>query len=399
MRVSGPSEAKSRLESAFSFAQAQVRRLVTEQPEVFPVYTRQGRWVVPDSPVASPGGLAMDWSPACLPGMMWIFFEATQDQYWRETAKHYSFLAAEKLARDGFGHDAAFGMFHGSHRRWWETSQYEGTPEPMVRDALLAAGRTLGGRLQETGGYLPCPGAEETLAIDSMMSVPSVLYTGVESEDHDLIEVGSRHCATVRRFLVRGDGSTCEEATFDTNDGACLRTRSYRGWRADSCWSRGLACAIHGFATCGRLVGFGPWLETARHCAYFLIEKLSQDPVPPWDFDAGEPGFVLNPEPQDTSAAAIAAAGLLELADAEVRVGPAEARQRQYFQDAAIHILEGLCDSAYLAEEDEGWAGVLKEATVDRPRQIAVGESVIWGDFFFVDALHRAIRHLRSFKR
>jgi unsaturated chondroitin disaccharide hydrolase len=227
--------------------------------------------------------------------------------------------------------------------------------------------------------------------LDIMMNVPVILYTAIETGDDALMSIASRHCATTRRYLVRGDGSTAHEAMFDTQTGECLRQTTHQGYRGDSCWSRGLAWALHGFATCGRLLNFGPWLDTSRACSNYLLEKLSGDPVPPWDFDAPEESR----RQKDSSAGAIAAAGLFELADAVVTVGSDEARQRRYLLDAGMRILAALCEPEFLAKEDAVWEGILKHGVYHINKGMGVDESVMWGDFFFVDALQRAIRHLR----
>jgi unsaturated chondroitin disaccharide hydrolase len=224
------------------------------------------------------------------------------------------------------------------------------------------------------------------------MNVPLILYAADLCGDDDLLGIGSRHVATARRHLVRGDGSTVAGACLDTQTGECLRQSGDPGCRGDSCWARGQAWALYGFATCGRLLDFAPWLDTARQCAGYLIERLSGDPIPQWDLDA-VPG---TDQPRDSSAAAIAAAGLLELASAEQTVGTEQARQRRYLQDAAVRILTALCDPAYLAIDDPAWEGTLKQGVGDLQKGLAVGESLIWGDFFFLDALQRARRLLRA---
>jgi unsaturated chondroitin disaccharide hydrolase len=77
-------------------------------------------------------------------------------------------------------------------------------------------------------------------------------------------------------------------------------------------------------------------------------------------------------------------------------VGAEQARQRRYLLDAALRILGALCEPDYLAVNDTGWEGILKHGIGDAHRSLAVDESLVWGDFFFVEALQRAIRLLRS---
>ena len=58
---------------------------------------------------------------------------------------------------------------------------------------------------------------------------------------------------------------------------------------------------------------------------------------------------------------------------------------------AALRILRSLCEQ-HLGQETAGWEGVLKNGVYHYPRNIGVGESVIWGDYYFAEALDSALR-------
>jgi len=90
----------------------------------------------------------------------------------------------------------------------------------------------------------------------------------------------------------------------------------------------------------------------------------------------------------DTSAAAIAAVGLLNLA----RLATGAAR-RHAFQEAALRTIDTLC-TRYLGE-DGTWEGILKGGVYHIHKGYGVDESVMWGEFFFVEALQKALRLLR----
>ncbi|HYY30481.1 MAG TPA: hypothetical protein VE860_21270 [Chthoniobacterales bacterium] len=96
------------------------------------------------------------------------------------------------------------------------------------------------------------------------------------------------------------------------------------------------------------------FLQTAIQCADFYIERTPASGVPPNDWE--EPGPVL---PYESSAAAIAAAGLLELVNA-LPPGTAADRYRSY----AFTILTTLLDPEFLAIETPGWEGILKHGIV-----------------------------------
>ncbi|MGQ9651660.1 MAG: hypothetical protein ACUVXJ_16270 [Phycisphaerae bacterium] len=375
-------ETLTTFDAAFEFAGQQVRRLVERYPDQFVAHTVQGHWIT--DPAAWSGTFN-----GLLPGMMWIFHEATGEAWWAETAEQYSRAVQPLKALPQVGLGLVF--YYGSHRRWHEATVRVAASQAQAVEVMQEAARTLAGRFSNTARCLLTDPAAPVLAIEDLMNVPLILHVANLLDDDSLLTIGSQHVATSRRHLVRGDGSTVGSALmgdYRERTGRIDRT----GWQQDSCWARGQAWAVYGFATCGRLLGFGPWLETARQCAYYLIEKLSGDPIPSWDLDA-PPGAAL---PRDSSAAAIAAAGFLELVQAEHTVGSEQARQRRYLQDAALRILTALCEPEYLAIDDPNWEGILKHGVGDLERGLAVDESVIWGDFFFAEALHRARGLLRA---
>jgi len=45
----------------------------------------------------------------------------------------------------------------------------------------------------------------------------------------------------------------------------------------------------------------------------------------------------------------------------------------------------------YLAEDDADWEGILKGGVYHLHKKLGVNESVMWGEYFFVEALDRAL--------
>jgi len=91
----------------------------------------------------------------------------------------------------------------------------------------------------------------------------------------------------------------------------------------------------------------------------------------------------------DSSAAAIAAVGLFNLA----RLSPDPMRAQTY-RDFALKSVETLTKPSYLASDDPKWEGILKRGVYHIHKDLGVDESVMWGEFFFVEALTQALRLL-----
>ena len=248
------------------------------------------------------------------------------------------------------------------------------------RDAVVVqAGQTMALRFNQKGGFLRSFLAEDSLFIDIMMNVGIIFYAAERTHSPELLEIAMRHCLTTRKYLLRGDGSTAHEGIFDLDTGAFLRESTQQGWRANSSWARGLGWALYGFGTVYRFTGDGRFLDTARACARLYLERTPSPGVPPNDWDEPAPAL-----PYESSAAAIAAGGMLNLS--ELCENEEESR---FYHVCAGRILDTLLTPEFLANETPGWEGLLKHGIYHQRKGLGVDESVMWGDYFLMEALYR----------
>lgn len=349
------------------FAAVQLRNLIENHPDYFPMYTQNGKW--------KHGGEAWtNWCEGFLGGQLWLLYQHTGDDYWREKAEHYSRLV-EHRKTDRNVHDLGF-LFWSTWRRW-----YEFTGDEAINDVVIEAGQTLAKRFKEKGQYLRSFVADESLFIDIMMNVGIIFYAADETDDDDLFQVANQHCLTSRRYLVRGDGSTSHEGLFNLETGEFIRQSTHQGWRDDSSWARGLAWSLYGFGTAYGFTGDARFLQTAQDNAAFYMERTPDHGVPPNDWEEKNPK-----NPYESSAAAIAASGLFNLARL---VGePVLARA---YEEYALQIVDTLTTPTFLAIDTPGWEGVLKQGMYHERRGLGVNESVMWGDYFFLEAVSKVL--------
>ena len=156
--------------------------------------------------------------------------------------------------------------------------------------------------------------------------------------------------------VVRDDYSTYHTYYFDPETGAPVKGITQQGNRNGSIWARGQAWGIYG----------------------------SSDLIPYWDFDFNDG----SPEPRDSSAAAIAACGLLEMARY------VEQEKADRLISMASRLMKALTDRCLLRDGTPG-AGILLHGTYAKRskengvNQSGVDEFNLWGDYFYMEALMR----------
>jgi len=209
-------------------------------------------------------------------------------------------------------------------------------------------------------------------------------------------------------------GRVAHESVFNTNDGSYRCPSTQQGYSPFSTWTRGLAWVMLGFAEQLEYLGVVPdsdfepcggrdavtpmMLKAAEATCDFYIENTPADGIPYWD--TGAPGLVklgdylnkpaepLNDhEPVDSSAAAIAAQGLLRLGHYLV-LKRQRGEGKRYWQ-AGLTILNRLFDAPYLST-DPNHQGLILHSIYHRPngwdhvpqgRKVPCGESSMWGDY------------------
>ncbi|MBL8899293.1 MAG: glycoside hydrolase family 88 protein [Planctomycetes bacterium] len=232
-----------------------------------------------------------------------------------------------------------------------------------------------------------------------------------------------QHAETTARFTVYyGEGRdaydvagrVAHESLFDVVNGRYRCPSTQQGYSAFSTWTRGLAWVVLGYAELLEWIATRPeeelaplggkgaiearWLRAARTTSEFHLAHVASCGVPYWD--TGAPGLArlgdwgskpADPynehEPVDSSAAAIAAQGLLRLSRVLAALGEhADARR---YRQAGLTTLATLLEEPYLAL-DPRHQGLLLHAVYHRPngwdhvprgRKVPCGEACQWGDY------------------
>jgi unsaturated chondroitin disaccharide hydrolase len=212
------------------------------------------------------------------------------------------------------------------------------------------------------------------------MNLPLLYWAGGEIKDPRYKHIAVRHADSVLRDFLRPDGSVCHIFRYDPETGKPLGSLAGQGYAAESAWARGASWALYGFALSYRYTGEIRFLEASLRVARFFVSRLPEDGIPYWDFFL--PEDALKAMPRDSSAAAIAASGLLELAESCGQRGDAE--DAAWCWTVAEHLARSLCERC---ADWDGGEGMLLHATGYYARGVFVDESLIYGDYFFAETL------------
>ena len=325
----------------------------------FPHITKKGKWVTTKDGY---------WTGGFWVGLLWLSYKITGDEKYKESAYEWLKRLEKRKNDKNMLFDLGF-MFYPSF-----VLGYGITNAENLRKNALEAAETLATFFNEPSGFV-CheitingKKAGRTI-IDVMMELPLLWWAYEETGEEKFYNIAYAHTKRTIEEFIREDYSTIHVIDFGLKTGEIIRKITVQGYSDDSCWSRGQAWAIYGFAFAYKYTKDELFLKTAKNLAEYFIRKLPEDYVPYWDFDDPKK------EVKDSSAAAIASSGLLDLS---------ELSGKEEFRDGAISILNSLCDNYLSGKEKDG---ILKHGCFHKPENMGVDEGLIWGDYYFIEAI------------
>ena len=326
----------------------------------------------------------VEWTNGFWTGMLWLAYELTGFERYRTAAeRHVKSFHARQLERHNTNHHDLGFLYSLSC-----VAGYKLTGDPVAAQAALGAARLLLERhdaktgIIQAWGELTDPAQRGRMIIDCNLNLPLLYWASDFSGDPSFRLAADQHIAQAARHIVRADGSTFHTFFFDTESGLPLQGKTHQGYADDSCWSRGQAWGISGFPLVYRHNGDTRLIGLSKVLANYFLNRLPEDGVCHWDliFTSGE-------QERDSSAAAIAACGLLELSKSLPLLDPLRAD----YEHAALGMVQQLSEN-YLTVDGAPGSGLLKHAVYHKPHGIGIDESCIWGDYFYLEALVRLTR-------
>ena len=357
------------------------------------------------------------------------FLELGRSQVHQHMAAHVSHIGV---------HDHGFNNISTYGNLWRLLREGKIAPNNSAREhyelALKVSGavqaarwtRVAGGR-----GYIYSFNGPHSLFIDTMRSMRSLavayqlghILMGEGDERISLLGRLITHALTTAQYSIYyGEGRdvydvrgrVAHESIFNLNDGQYRCPNSQQGYSPFSTWTRGLAWAVCGFAevlefletveerALAALGGRRPiterLLKAATATADYYLEQACTCGVPLWDTGApnlhrlprcqDRPADPFNAwEPVDSSAAVVAAQGLLRLGNWQQHHHHRAAGTR--YRQAGLTIARTVFNEPYLSQNPRH-QGLLLHSVYHRPngwdyigpgQKIPNGESSIWGDY------------------
>jgi unsaturated chondroitin disaccharide hydrolase len=337
----------------------------------FPEFAKDGVWFCVDD-----GG----WVGGHWTGLLWLACVHTSDRVFEHAAREW---AARLLPRqnDTMTHDLGF-LFELSYLLGAKL-----TGDTSLRAPVQQAARTLARRFNAKGSFFQAwgsrngtPGERGRAIIDTMMNLDLLFWASQATGARALADSATAHARMVLQRHIRADWSTAHVTDFDPDTGEFIKQDTVQGLSATSCWSRGQAWAVYGFAECYRESGDAVFLNAARNLAEYCLRRLPSDRVPYWDYDSP----LVPDDVRDSSAAAILASGLLNLAKLE-----SDPLKAACWRAQAIAMLESLWNNYSSRGTHEPC--ILLHGTRSKPEG-SMDHGLIYGDYYFVEALTRLVK-------
>ncbi|MER0239538.1 hypothetical protein [Fulvimarina sp. MAC8] len=341
------------------------------------------------------------WTDSFWTGELWLAYMITgRSQFMNWARMRYDHLERLLQTPLWLSHDLGF-LYSLT-----AVADHKLTRNPQARDLALRAAEALRARFNWAGGYLLAWTADDKddrvsrvqgkMIIDSVQNLPLLFWAHEETGIASFRDVAIRHAENLAEHIVRADYSTFHTFDFDPANGLPVEGKTWQGYADESCWSRGQAWAIHGFAQMAEITGNLNYLDLSANLADFALEKMGDDHVPVWDYSLPQGEERL----KDTSAGSITAAGLFMISDICHRIGKSDAALR--YRTAAMNMIKGLRDNHDISRKPLA-QGLLSDGACDVPRAKRCGEPYLtsamlpYGDYYYVEALLRGLGHRQFF--
>ena len=333
------------------------------------------------------------WTNGFWTGELWLAYELTGDEKYAEAAmahvKSFRYRIENEIETDT--HDLGF-LYSPSC-----VAAYKLTGDVQAKETAVMAADKLLERFHEKGQFLQAWGKLDEpgnyrLIIDCLLNLPLLYWASEVTGNPVYAKKAEAHVHTAQKVLIRPDFSTYHTFYFDPQTGEPLKGVTHQGYSADSAWSRGQAWGVYGLALSYRYTRDSSYITLFEKVAEYFIRHLPENLIPYWDFiftDGSD-------EPRDSSAGAVAACGMLEMA----RYLPTA--KADYYTGIARRLIKALYEECAVKSTKQS-DGQLLHGVYGRKTPYndcidhGIDECNLWGDYYYVEGLIRLERNWNSY--
>lgn len=337
----------------------------------YPHYTQSdGSWLTTG---------ASGWQSGFFPALFWRLFGLTANTTWRDQAiNRQAGIAAQKTNVTSAGADL------GHRMKPFMLGFEQIVTRTTDRDTVITAADTVNAAYNSTvtairswTGTVNGISAFNTI-IDSLTAA-EIMPWAARNGSANATSLRANYKSHVKKVIanhIRSDGSVWQVVQYDTTSGAATVQSNVQG-STSGVWSRGQAWAVYGLAVAYREIravnssdtDLPGILAAAVNVATYFSDNLPSDLIPYWDFTQ-----TTTADPRDTSAAAIAAVGMYELANWDAS---------QDWAALADQIMQTLATQ----HSADTAASLLAHGTSNKNGPIGVDVGLIYGDSYFLNGL------------
>ena len=380
---------REEVEQAMSIATTRVKEMMGKYAngDLYPCEYHNGHYgAAPNADVRS-----SYWEEGFWPGCLWLAYEETGDEAYREIADRHVDDFYKRVYENNnidWHHDTGFLYIPSC------VSAYKLTGNKTARKAALMAAYSLSRRFRYKGEFIQSMSdifddQYYKFIVDTMLNVPLLFWATEETGDEIYREKAIKHIKTTLKYAMREDGTTFHHVLMDKETGLMKEGQTLQGASDDSCWSRGQAWVVYGLALAYGYTKDKSILEPFVRATDYFMDHLPEDSIPFWDFNFTDG----DDEPRDNSAAAIAACGIMEMAQ---HLPPDKCNMQKYL-DKTVDMMRSMIHK-YSAKLGDGKEGLLYHCVGAKPQGMwEEGECLTFGDYFYLEALTRALRDWKKY--
>jgi rhamnogalacturonyl hydrolase YesR len=318
---------------------------------------------------------ARDWTSGFFASNLWMVYDLTGDEKWKEKAIEYT-LPLEQEQWDGGTHDLGFKMFNSFGKA------YQFTGNESYKNVVIQSAKTLATRYNQKVGCIRSwdHNADKwdfPVIIDNMMNLEMLMWAAKETGNDTLRQIAISHAQTTAKNHFRDDYSSYHVIDYNPETGEVENRNTHQGYSDESAWARGQAWGLYGFTMMYRETGMQEFLTQAENIAAFILiqDGIKEGKIPYWDFNAPN----IPNEPYDASAAAIIISAFYELS--------AYSKNGLEYKEVANKLFNTLSSADFLAKVGENEGFLLKHSTGHLPAGSEIDVPLVYADYYYLESI------------